>query len=185
MTSALLIIDLQRDFTERIAGGQLVAAAVTDHLARRRAEYDLVVASRDWHDAEGSNGGHFPPAPEGSADPYLRHCVAGSRGAEYDPAFDTSLVDAHVKKGQGQPGYSLYTGVTDDGVALPEFLVSRGVDQVTVVGLATEFCVRAAALDSLKAGYRVEVVSDLIAGILPERVAETLEELTAAGAVLR
>jgi nicotinamidase/pyrazinamidase len=184
MTSALLIIDLQNDFTEKIAGGREVAARVTDHLRAHGGDYDLVVASRDWHDAEGSNGGHFPAAPEGSDHPYVRHCVAGSRGAEYDAAFDADRVDVHIKKGQGIPGYSLYEGITADGTAFPEFLRDHSVDRVTVVGLATEFCVRAAALDSLQAGYEVTVLTDLIGGIDPERSAAALAEIETAGGTI-
>ncbi len=136
MTSALLVIDLQRDFTEKIEGGRAIAARVTRYLDAHGDDYDLVVASRDWHDAVGSNGGHFPLAPKGSADPYIRHCVAGSPGADYDPVFSTDRVTTHVKKGMGIPGYSIYEGETSYGTPFPDFLANNSVDSVDA-GVAT------------------------------------------------
>jgi len=184
MTRALLVIDVQRDFTEKMDGGPDLARRITDYLREHRGDYDLVVASRDWHDAVGDNGGHFPAAPEGSADPYIRHCVAGSEGAAYDPSFDDSLVDVHVKKGQGIPGYSLFTGVTEDGIPFPQFVAERGIDRVTLVGLATDFCVRAGALDAADAGCEVDVLLDLCLGMTDESIARAVQEMEAAGVIV-
>ena len=120
MTRALLIVDVQNDFTEGgalgVAGGDAVAEAVTAHLAAHAGEYALIVASRDWHDAGSDNGGHI--ALEGTpdfVDSWPVHCVAGTSGADYDPGLDTTAVTHHVKKGQGVPAYSLFEGTTDEG----------------------------------------------------------------------
>ena len=95
MSRALLIVDVQNDFTEggalAVAGGDDVASAVSDFLALHASEYDVIVASRDWHDAEGDNGGHFATdaAPD-FAGTWPVHCVAGTEGAEYHPALSTA-----------------------------------------------------------------------------------------------
>ena len=88
MSRALLIVDVQNDFTEggtlAVAGGDAVASAVSTFLAVHAADYAVIVASRDWHDAEGDNGGHFAAEPD-YVDTWPVHCVAGTEGAEYDP----------------------------------------------------------------------------------------------------
>src|SRR4051794_31984139 len=106
MPRALLVIDVQNDFTEGgalgVAGGAAVAEGISGYLAGSTDVYDVVIASRDWHDGEGDNGGHFATtAPPDFVDTWPPHCVAGTAGAEYHPALDTSLIDVHVRKGQG------------------------------------------------------------------------------------
>jgi len=189
MTRALLIVDVQNDFTEGgalgVDGGAAVAAAITAHLERDPERYALVAASRDWHDAEGDNGGHF--ALDGAPDfvaSWPAHCVAGTPGAEYHPALDASRVDVHVRKGQGEPAYSAFEGTTEDGGTLAAALDAAGVDEVDVVGIATDYCVRASALDALGTGRRVTVLTDLVAGVAPASSAAALEELGAAGVAL-
>ncbi len=186
MTRALLIIDVQNDFTEGgalgVDGGAAVAAAITAHARSHAAEYALVVASRDWHDATGDNGGHFATdAPPNFVTTWPVHCVAGSTGAEYHPAIDSSLIDVHVRKGQGVPAYSIFEGTTDEGGTLVALLDEHGIDAVDVVGIATDHCVRASALDALAAGRRVRVLSDLVAGVAPDPSAAALAEIVAAG----
>ncbi|TPW91929.1 isochorismatase family protein, partial [Schumannella luteola] len=150
MSRALLVIDVQNDFTEGgalgVDGGAAVAAGITAYLEAHPDRYDVVIASRDWHHGDDDNGGHF--ATDGAPDyvtSWPRHCVAGTPGAEYHPALDTSLVDVHVKKGQGVPAYSIFEGTTDDGAAFPDTLDRLGVTAVDVVGIATDYCVRASA----------------------------------------
>lgn len=113
MSRALLIVDVQNDFTEdgalAVAGGDAVAAAVTEFLALHAADYEVIIASRDWHDADGDNGGHFAEDPD-YVDSWPVHCVAGTDGAEYDPLFETAAVTHHVRKGQGEPAYSMFEG---------------------------------------------------------------------------
>jgi nicotinamidase/pyrazinamidase len=184
MSRALIVVDVQNDFTEggalAVTGGARVAQAVTEHLRRSGGRYDLVVASRDWHAADGDNGGHFSTEPDW-VDSWPVHCVAGTPGADYHPALDSTLVDVHVTKGTGSPAYSVFEGVTGDGSSAAEALASRGVDEVDVVGLATDHCVRASALDAARAGLRVRVLTDLVAGVGAESSAAALDELRAAG----
>lgn len=186
MPRALLIIDVQNDFTEGgalgVDGGAAVAAAITAHVRAHADDYALVVASRDWHDAAGDNGGHFATdAPPNFVTTWPVHCVAGSTGAEYHRAIDASLIDVHVRKGQGVPAYSIFEGTTDESGTLVELLDERGIDVVDVVGIATDHCVRASALDALAAGRRVRVLSDLVAGVAPDPSAAALAEIVAAG----
>ena len=184
MTRALLIIDVQADFTEGgalgVEGGHRVAAAITEHLRTTSGRYDLVVASRDRHHGDDDNGGHFSAEPD-FVDTWPVHCVDGTPGAAYDSGLDASLVDVHVGKGQGVPAYSLFEGTTDDGRPAAEVLAEHGVTDVDVVGIATDHCVRASALDALRAGLRVRVLDDLVAGVAPGPSAAALDEVRAAG----
>lgn len=186
MTRALLIVDVQNDFTEGgalgVDGGAAVARRVTEHLAAHRDEYALVVASRDWHHGDDDNGGHFATdaAPDFTVT-WPVHCVAGTPGADYHPALDAAAIDVHVKKGQGKPAYSAFQGTTDDGRSLAEVLAERGITDLDVVGIATDYCVRASALDALESGERVRVLTDLVAGVAPGTSAAALEEFRAVG----
>ncbi|PZQ89633.1 MAG: nicotinamidase [Leifsonia xyli] len=187
MARALLIIDVQNDFTEGgalgVDGGAAVAAGITSYLEAHPDRYDVVIASRDWHHGDGDNGGHF--ATEAAPDfvtSWPRHCVAETPGAAYHPALDVSLVDVHVRKGQGVPAYSIFEGTTDDGTPFPAELDRLGVTEVDVVGIATDHCVRASALDALAVGREVTVLSDLVAAVNPSTGAAALVELEAAGA---
>ncbi|MFD1720917.1 isochorismatase family protein [Amnibacterium endophyticum] len=187
MSRGLLIVDVQNDFTEGgalgVEGGAAVAERITEHLHAHRDEYALVIASRDWHDGEGDNGGHFAVGAEPDyVVTWPAHCVAGSPGADYHPALDTTGIDVHVRKGQGEPAYSAFEGTTDDGRVLAEVLQERGIADLDVVGIATDHCVRASALDALEAGARVRVLTGLVAGVAPEPSAAALDELRAAGA---
>lgn len=186
MTRALVIVDVQNDFTEGgalgVEGGADTAARITTFLRRHAGEYDLIVASRDWHDADGDNGGHFAVDTEPDfVSTWPRHCVAGTFGAEYHPALDTDPVDVHVRKGQGAPAYSAFEGTTDDGRALGDVLTERRVHAVDVVGIATDHCVRATALDGIGAGLDVFVFTDLVAGVAPGPSEAALAEIVAAG----
>ena len=187
MTRALLIVDVQNDFTEggalAVAGGDAVAAAVSELLAERAAEYEVIIASRDWHDAAGDNGGHFAAEPD-FVDTWPVHCVAGTPGADYDPLLATDAVTHHVRKGQGKPAYSMFEGVTDDGGTVAEILTANGVLTADVVGIATDHCVRASALDAIAHGVHVRILTGLVAGVGEESSAAALAELAHAGAEL-
>ena len=185
MTSALFIIDVQNDFTEGgalgVDGGNAVAAGIARLLAAHPERYDYVFASRDWHDADNDNGGHFAEAPD-FVDSWPPHCVAGTAGAEYHPALDASVIDVHVRKGQGKPAYSIFEGTTDGGETVPAALERLGITEVDVAGIATDYCVLASALDALESGRSVRVLTDLVAGVAPESSAAALDRLDAAGA---
>lgn len=188
MSKALFIVDVQNDFTEggalAVAGGDAVAERITRFLEAHAQEYDLIVASRDWHDADNDNGGHFHHTAPDFIDTWPVHCVAGTEGAEYDEGLDTSAVTHHVKKGQGKPAYSLYEGTTEEGATVSALLEERGILDVDVVGIATDHCVRASALDAIEHGRHVRILTDMVAGVAPESSDAALAELAHAGAVL-
>jgi nicotinamidase/pyrazinamidase len=186
MRRALLIVDVQNDFTEggalAVDGGAAVAAAITRYLQRHANDYHLVIASRDWHDGHNDNAGHFAvhAAPD-FVQTWPPHCVSGTPGADYHPALDTSRISVHVRKGQGRPAYSVFEGTADDGSPMPEVLAKHDVTAVDVVGIATDYCVRASALDAIDFGASVRVLGDLVAGVAPATSAAALEELRSAG----
>ncbi|WP_169253320.1 isochorismatase family protein [Brevibacterium sp. 'Marine'] len=187
MAKALLIVDVQNDFTEGgalgVTGGDAVAEGISAHLDVHAGDYDAVIASRDWHDADNDNGGHFSDTPD-FVDSWPVHCVAGTTGAEFDPLLDTSAITREVRKGQGKPDYSAFQGITDTGSRLGELLTELTITEVDVVGIATDHCVRASALDALSAGLSVRVLTDLIAGVGEETSAAALAEVEKAGAEL-
>jgi len=191
MTRALFIIDVQNDFTEGgalgVDGGAAVAAGITSYLAELQDGYDLVFASRDWHDADNDNGGHFSDTPD-YRETWPPHCVAGTPGAEYHPDLDVSVIDIHIKKGQGLPAYSIFEGTADggehDGDTVSRLLDQLGVTEIDLVGLATDHCVRASALDAIEHGRHVRVLTDLVAGVAEETSEAALAELGHAGAVI-
>ncbi len=188
MSKALLIVDVQNDFTENgalaVAGGDGVAERVSEYLARFADDYDVILASRDWHAPDSDNGGHFAlgdAAPD-FIDSWPVHCVAGTDGAEFDTLFDTSRVTHDIKKGHGTPSYSAFEGATDAGETVAELVAD--VDEIDIVGIATDYCVRASTLDALATGAKVRVFTDLIEGVAPESSAAALQELADAGAQL-
>ena len=187
MARALVVIDVQNDFTEGgalgVAGGTRVAEGVAEHLALAAGDYALVLASRDWHEAESDNGGHFSEQPD-YIDSWPVHCVRGTTGADYHPALGASSIDVHLTKGTGSPSYSAFEGVTADGESAAEVLRARGVDSLDVVGLATDHCVRASVLDAVAAGLAVRVMTDLVAGVAPVSSEAALAEMSEAGATL-
>lgn len=186
MTRALFIIDVQNDFTEGgalgVEGGAAVAAGISRYLAEHPDRYDEVIASRDWHDADNDNGGHF--ATTGAPDfvtTWPVHCVGGTPGADFHPDLDTTAITVQVRKGQGRPAYSIFEGVADDGEPLRNKLDHLDVDEIDVVGIATDYCVLASALDAVHTGRTVRVFDDLVAGVAAESSSAALERLSAAG----
>ncbi|MEY4648186.1 MAG: hypothetical protein RL009_602 [Actinomycetota bacterium] len=190
MTRALFIIDVQNDFCEggslAVAGGAAVAAGITGFLEAHRGEYDVVIASRDWHDADNDNGGHFatPPSTPDFAETWPAHCVSGTLGAEYHPNLDVGFIDVHIEKGQGKPSYSIFEGTTPDGTPLSDLLAELEVDQIDVVGIATDYCVLASSRDALNAGFEVRVIPELTAGVAADSTAAALLSLKESGCQL-
>jgi nicotinamidase/pyrazinamidase len=188
MNRALIIVDVQNDFCEggslAVAGGVGVAQAITDLLHTQPQRYDVVVGTKDWHIDPGA---HFAAEPDW-VDTWPVHCVADSHGAATHPALDTSAVQAWFTKGEHAAAYSGFEGATDDATGrragLAEWLRDRGVDAVDVVGIATDHCVRATALDAVAAGFATRVLLDLTAGVSPQTTASALEFLRDAGAEL-
>ena len=185
MAKALLVVDVQNDFCEggslAVAGGAAIASKISDYL--KASNYDLVVGSRDWHDSDNNNSGHF--ADSGS-DPdftnsWPRHCVSGSQGADYHPNLSSELIQTHIFKGQGSHGYSAFEGVTDSSESLAQVLNSKGINELDVVGIATDHCVLASALDANKLGLKVRVISSLTAGVNPESTEKAIDLLVDSG----
>jgi nicotinamidase/pyrazinamidase len=181
---ALIIVDVQNDFCEggslAVAGGAAVARAISDHLASGSPGYAHVVATKDYHVDPGS---HFSDHPDYAAS-WPPHCVAGTPGAEFYPDLDTSAIEAVFRKGAHAAAYSGFEGLADDGTPLGDWLRGRGVDEVDVVGIATDYCVHATAADAARAGLRTRVLLDLTAGVAPESTAKAVEDLRADGVEL-
>jgi nicotinamidase/pyrazinamidase len=182
MAGALIVVDVQNDFCEGgslpVTGGAAVAAAISAHLAG--TPYDQVVATRDYHT---DPGGHFSDHPD-FVDSWPPHCVRGTAGASFHPELDVAPVVAVFSKGTHAAAYSGFEGVSADGSTLAEWLRAHDVDRVDVVGIATDHCVRATALDAARVGLRTTVLLDLTAGVARPTVNAALVELAAAGVTL-
>ncbi|MFJ6155655.1 isochorismatase family protein [Pseudarthrobacter sp. NPDC092184] len=202
MSRALIIVDVQNDFCEggslAVSGGADVAGAISEYVDGHHGEFDHIVATQDWHIDPGD---HFSDAPD-FKDSWPPHCVAGTPGAELHPDLDTEYIQAYFQKGQFSAAYSGFEGLLapedavptgerqpgalpgpadaerftpdEDAIGLDDWLQSHDVEDVVVVGIATDYCVMATALDAVQAGYSVTVLRSLSAGI-----AEDLEEAVA------
>ena len=179
MASALLIIDFQNDFARpdgalSVPAGEEIAGRINAHAAS--GDYDLVLATRDWHPRD-----HGSFAAQGG--PWPEHCVQGTEGAELHPDLDTAAIDEIVDKGQ-DPGTDGYSGF--DATGLAQRLRESGVEEVTIVGLATDYCVRNTALDALREGFAVRVDPAAVRGVdvEPGDSERALHELRDAGATV-
>jgi len=182
---ALIVVDVQNDFCEggslAVTGGAAVAAAITTYVRDHGTEYAAVVGTLDWHVDPGD---HFSEHPDYVAT-WPVHCVVGTEGSQSHPALDRGLVEAWFHKGRHSAAYSGFEGHTEpDGIGLADWLRARHVEAVDVVGIATDHCVRATALDAVGAGFSTRVLLDLTAGVAPETTEAALAELTTAGATL-
>ncbi|MFC4337260.1 nicotinamidase [Salininema proteolyticum] len=180
MSRALIVVDVQNDFCEggslAVAGGSAVASAVTELIRNSPDRWDRVVATRDWHIDPGS---HFSPEPD-FRDSWPPHCVVGTAGSEFHPEFDDTLAEAVFDKGAYEAAYSGFEGSCGD-TALSDWLSSRDVSEVDIVGLATDHCVRATALDSRSNGFETTVLLDYTAAVAEETRSAALQEMQAAG----
>ncbi|EWT00972.1 amidase [Intrasporangium oryzae NRRL B-24470] len=182
---ALVIVDVQNDFCEggslAVAGGAAVARAVSAHVTDHAADYDHVVATADWHIEPGD---HFSASPD-YVDTWPVHCVADSDGADFHPHLSTALhhVEAVFRKGEYAAAYSGFEGRGDDDErsTLATWLRDREVTRVDVVGIATDHCVRATALDAAAEGFDTTVLLDLTAGAARETTEAALAQLQGAG----
>jgi nicotinamidase/pyrazinamidase len=177
---ALIVVDVQNDFCEggslAVTGGAAVARAITDYLRTARG-YQHVVATQDFHI---DPGGHFSERPD-YVSSWPPHCVAGSVGSEFHPNLGIGPIEAVFRKGAYAAAYSGFEGVDEAGTPLLEWLRQRGVDEVDVIGLATDHCVRATAVDAARAGFSTKVLLDLTAGTAGDATAAAVEEMRAAG----
>ncbi|GAA2850373.1 isochorismatase family protein [Paenarthrobacter ilicis] len=202
MSRALIIVDVQNDFCEggtlAVAGGAAVAGAISDYVDAHQQNFDHIVATQDWHIEPGD---HFSENPD-MVDSWPPHCRARTRGAELHDDLEPEFIEAYFRKGQFTAAYSGFEGilapeddvptgelkagaaVTDvfdaDAIGLDDWLQSHDVEEVVVVGIATDYCVKATALDAVQAGYTTTVIAGLTAGIADD-LTDVFEELDEAG----
>ncbi|GAA4906263.1 nicotinamidase/pyrazinamidase [Stackebrandtia albiflava] len=183
MARALIIVDVQKDFCEggslAVVGGTAVASGISDLVARERDRWEHVVATRDYHIDPGH---HFSTEPD-YVDSWPVHCVAGTPGAEIHPDM-TATPEAVFDKGAYAAAYSGFEGSSGD-TSLAGWLRDHEVDAVDVVGIATDHCVKATALDAAREGFDTTVLLDLTAGVSQTTVDAALDALREAGVTLR
>ncbi|MFI1866785.1 nicotinamidase [Streptomyces jumonjinensis] len=189
MNRALIVVDVQNDFCEggslAVPGGAEIAAAITDLIGQSAPSgYRHVVATRDCHIDPGD---HFSDTPDYETS-WPRHCVAGTEGVGFHPNFAPAVasgaIDAVFDKGAYAAAYSGFEGSDENGKSMAGWLREHGITEVDVVGVATDHCVRATALDAVREGFTTQVLLDLTAGVSRERTERVLEELREAGVEL-
>jgi nicotinamidase/pyrazinamidase len=183
VSRALIIVDVQNDFTEGgslpVGGGGDVATAISALLLGSPERWDHVVATKDYHIDPGP---HFGNPPD-YVDTWPAHCVVGTAGAEFHPDLDTHRVEAVFTKGERAAAYSGFEGHAGS-IGLAAWLRMHDVTEVDVVGLATDHCVRATALDAAREGFATTVLLDLTAGVARATTDIALREMEQAGITL-
>lgn len=186
---ALLIVDVQNDFCEGgslpVPGGSETARRIGEYVESHHDDYDAIVATADWHEDPGS---HWSQTPDYS-ESWPVHCRVGTDGALFHPAVESAFehVDAVFRKGQHAAAYSGFDGHTaeaDRQVGLADWLRERAIEDVDIVGIATDYCVRATALDAVNEGFRARMLLGLTAGVAPESTSRALAECLAADVAL-
>lgn len=180
---ALIIVDVQNDFCEggslAVEGGAAVATAISDHVTAHRSDYAHIVATRDFHLDPGA---HFSDEPD-YVDTWPPHCVIGTPGADFHPNLALAPIEAVFSKGRERRLQRL-RGRLRRRDAARRLARLRGVDTVDIVGIATDHCVRATAIDAARAGLRTTVRLDLTAGVGKATVDRALDELGREGVAL-
>ncbi|GAA3528025.1 nicotinamidase [Aeromicrobium panaciterrae] len=179
MITALIVVDVQNDFCEggslAVAGGAQVAAEVAVRIDLDT--YEIVVATRDHHIDPGS---HFSDNPD-FVDSWPPHCVVGTNGEEFHHPLKASMFDEIFYKGEYAAAYSGFEGKSASGAPLANWLRTAGVDAVDVCGIATDYCVRATALDAATEGFTVTVLGGLTAAVSADNLPTVRDEFAAAG----
>lgn len=189
--TALIVVDVQNDFADldgslSVPGADAVVAAANREIVAAIERGAIVIATQDWHP---EHTPHF--ARDGG--PWPVHCIGGTWGAELHPALEIPDAALRVRKGEnGEDGYSGFTmrdprtGETTP-TELEGILRATGVGAVAVLGLATDYCVKATALDAVRLGFRTAVLTDAIAAVdlEPGDGDRALEELRTAGVELQ
>jgi nicotinamidase/pyrazinamidase len=180
---ALIVVDVQKDFCEggslAVTGGAALAGAISAYLADG-ADYRHVVATQDFHIDPGD---HFSDHPN-YVSSWPPHCRAGTGGADFHPNLDSGRFDAVFRKGAYDAGYSGFGGVDASGTLLGDWLRQHDVDQVDVVGIATDHCVRRTAEDAAQHGLDTRVLVDLTAGVGEQSTATAITALREAGVAI-
>jgi nicotinamidase/pyrazinamidase len=190
MKHALIVVDVQNDFCEggslAVAGGAQVAHDVAEllhHWTLRdldAPDYAHVVATKDHHIDPGS---HWSSEPD-FVDSWPVHCKVGTDGEAFHPNLDPQPFDAIFLKGEHAAAYSGFEGRTTDGVALSDWLRAHEISDVDVCGIATDYCVRATALDAVAGGFVTRLLPALCVGVAPESTASALAEMREAGVTI-
>ena len=205
MTKALIIVDVQNDFC---AGGALatdrgakVASLISEYVEDNHHRYEAVVATQDWHIDPGA---HFSDTPD-FVDSWPVHCVANTEGAEIHPNLDTDYIEAYFRKGRYEAAYSGFEGLQapeesvmtgehepgatldDEGPKTPlaDWLDEREIQNVDIVGIATDYCVLATAKDAVDAGYETRVLIDLTAPVHENKLDEIIAEMEDEGITVK
>ncbi len=193
MASALIIVDVQNDFCEQgslaVEGGASVARSISElaelaDLAEDEARWSYVIATRDWHVDPGTHWVGEGDEPD-YVDTWPVHCRADTPGAAFHD--DLRVMFAEVfNKGETHAAFSGFEGkAMGDDSDLASWLKTREVDAVTIVGLATDFCVKATALDAVREGFQTTVLLEHCAGVAPETTETAMAEMVDAGVNLR
>ena len=183
---ALVIVDVQNDFCDvpgaslAVSGGAAAAGRISRYARASAEDYGAIVATRDWHIDPGD---HFSDSPDYAAT-WPPHCRAGTAGADFHPDLAVEVLDEVFSKGQYSASYTGFDGVGGDDVMLEDWLRSRGLEAVDVVGIATDYCVRATVLDASRLGFRTRVLADLCAGVAPDTTRSALAEMAAVAEVV-
>lgn len=205
MTKALIIVDVQNDFC---AGGALatdrgakVASLISEYVEDNHHRYEAVVATQDWHIDPGA---HFSDTPD-FVDSWPVHCVANTEGAEIHPNLDTDYIEAYFRKGRYEAAYSGFEGLQapeesvmtgehepgatldDEGPKTPlaDWLDEHEIQDVDIVGIATDYCVLATAKDAVDAGYETRVLIDLTAPVHEDKLDEVIAEMEDEGITVK
>ena len=205
MAKALIIVDVQNDFC---AGGALatdqgakVASLISEYVEDNHHRYEAVVATQDWHIDPGA---HFSDTPD-FVDSWPVHCVANTEGAEIHPNLDTDYIEAYFRKGRYEAAYSgfeglqapeesVMTGEHEPGVTLDDegpktpladWLDEHEIQDVDIVGIATDYCVLATAKDAVDAGYETRVLIDLTAPVHEDKLDEVIAEMEDEGITVK
>lgn len=184
---ALVVVDVQNDFCEGgslgVEGGGAVARSVSELVGFDRAggHYDVVVATKDWHEDPGDHWAAPGTVPD-FVESWPIHCRAGTEGASFHPDLEVA-VDEVFLKGRESASYTGFDGgaVGDASVRLGPWLRAKGVERVDVVGIATDHCVRATALDAVAQGFETRVLLAHCAGVDADTTGEAIAELIGAG----
>lgn len=205
MAKALIIVDVQNDFC---AGGALatdrgakVASLISEYVEDNHHRYEAVVATQDWHIDPGA---HFSDTPD-FVDSWPVHCVANTEGAEIHPNLDTDYIEAYFRKGRYEAAYSGFEGLQapeesvmtgehepgatldDEGPKTPlaDWLDEHEIQDVDIVGIATDYCVLATAKDAVDAGYETRVLIDLTAPVHENKLDEIIAEMENEGITVK
>ena len=205
MAKALIIVDVQNDFC---AGGALatdrgakVASLISEYVEDNHHRYEAVVATQDWHIDPGA---HFSDTPD-FVDSWPVHCVANTEGAEIHPNLDTDYIEAYFRKGRYEAAYSGFEGLQapeesvmtgehepgatldDEGPKTPlaDWLDEHEIQDVDIVGIATDYCVLATAMDAVDAGYETRVLIDLTAPVHEDKLDEVIAEMEDEGITVK